>query len=45
MDLSTVRILWLVFLIVSGGTALIVYIILMLAVPLEPLPGDEDKTK
>jgi len=45
MDLQTVRILWLVFLIISGGTALIVYIILMMVLPLEPIPGEETGAK
>ncbi|MHA1244186.1 MAG: PspC domain-containing protein [Candidatus Heimdallarchaeota archaeon] len=45
MDLDTVRILWVVFLIASGGTALLIYLILMMAVPLEPLPGEEPETK
>ncbi|MHA1125701.1 MAG: PspC domain-containing protein [Candidatus Heimdallarchaeota archaeon] len=45
MDVDTVRILWFLFLVVSGGTALIIYLILMLAVPLEPLPGEDGNIK
>jgi phage shock protein C len=45
MDLDTVRILWLLFLVISGGTALIVYLILMIVIPLEPLPGEDPETK
>jgi len=45
MELDTIRILWVVFLIMSGGTALIVYIIMMIAIPLEPLPGEEEEIK
>ena len=45
MELDTVRILWLIFFLVSGGTALIVYLIMMVAIPLEPLPGEESETK
>jgi phage shock protein C len=36
MEVDLVRILWVIFFIVTGGTAILVYIILWIVIPLEP---------
>ncbi|NHK31672.1 MAG: PspC domain-containing protein [Asgard group archaeon] len=36
MDVDLVRILWVIAFIITGGTALLVYLIMMIAIPLEP---------
>ena len=36
MDVDMVRLLWVVFFVVSGGIVLLVYLIMAMAIPLEP---------
>jgi phage shock protein C len=36
MDVDLVRILWIVALVITGGTAALVYLIMWIAIPLEP---------
>lgn len=36
MDVDLVRILWIIAFIVTGGTAFLVYLIMMIVIPLEP---------
>jgi phage shock protein C len=44
MDVDLVRILWVIFFVVTGGTAIIVYVILWAIIPLEPKTETEENT-